>query len=182
MLSRKVCTIIRKVDTVKNSAIWVKKGSRVNKLLKHHSLIKYVGGGLVIVAIVMLATVNAHAIKNQLNDWKLLPQPERLTELYFTNPNNLPSTYNLSLTQQFGFTVHNLEYRNTDYSYQVLEQNSDDSQTITLQQGSFWLKQNQFKTVNENINLNNLGSRVKVIVNLSNINESIDYWSNWSNT
>ena len=154
----------------------------MNKLLKHHGWVKFARSGLIVLVIILLASVNAHAIKNQLNDWKLLPQPERLTELYFTNPNNLPSTYNLSLNQQFGFTVHNLEYRNTDYTYQVLEQSSDGSQTIILRQGTFWLKQNQYKTTSENLSLSNLSPRVKVIVNLSNVNESIDYSSNWSNT
>jgi hypothetical protein len=132
--------------------------------------------GVIIIGLISFGVTYAHGIKDQLNDWKLLPQPERLTELYFAKPNNLPSTYIPGVSQTFGFTVHNLEYRNTDYTYQVVEENQADTQTVTLQQGSFWLRQNHYKTVTENVALSDLGSRVKIVVNLSNVNESIDYW------
>jgi len=154
----------------------------VKTRIKKRQFITYALTGITIVAFITFSIADAHGIKDQLNNWKLLPQPEHLTELYFTKPNNLPTTYNTTTDQSFGFTVHNLEYRATDYTYQVIEQSSDGSQTATLTQGSFWLKQNQYKTESENINLSNMGTRVKVVVDLTNVNESIDYWTNWSNT
>jgi uncharacterized membrane protein len=150
--------------------------------VKNRQSIRYTLLGAIIIALITFGVADAHGIKNQLNSWKLLPQPERLTELYYVNPNSLPSTYTPGVNQKFGFTVHNVEYRNTDYTYQIEEENQAGSQTVTLQQGSFWLSQNQYKTIDENVNLSDLGPRVQIVVNLSNVNESIDYWANRSNS
>jgi hypothetical protein len=175
--------MITKAVTV-NSEAKKRSGKRgiVKARVKNRQFIIYTLVGVIIVAFITFGVADAHGIKDQLNSWKLLPQPERLTELYYVNPNNLPSTYTPGVNQSFDFTVHNLEYRNTDYTYQVEEQSSDGSQTATLTQGSFWLNQNDYKTVSENINISNMGTRVKVIVNLTNVNESIDYWVNRSAT
>ena len=107
--------------------------------------------------------------------WKLLPEPERLTELYFTHPNSLPTKYTPGQQQTVAFTVHNLEYRTTTYHYQVTEQAQDGTSTQTLTSGSFTLTQNQFRSNALNITLTDLSQHVKVEVRLVNVNESIDY-------
>jgi len=175
--------MITKAVTV-NSEAKKRSGKRgiVKTRVINRQTIFYALLGIIIVGVISFGVADAHGIKDQLNDWKLLPEPEKLTELYFTHPNSLPSTYIAGSTQAVAFTVHNLEYKNTNYKYQVEEQSSDGSQTATLTQGSFWLNQNKYKTVSENINISNMGSRVKVIVDLTNVNESISYWVNWSNS
>lgn len=115
-------------------------------------------------------------IKNQLNAWQLLPEPERLTELYFAQPNSLPTHYVPGQAQTISFTVHNLEYRATTYSYQVTEAPEGGSTTTTLTSGIFHLNQNQFKTLSLSLPLTDLGPRVSVAVNLPNQNESIHFW------
>ena len=130
----------------------------------------------VVIILLILGLVFHQPIKNQLNSWKLLPEPERLTELYFTKPNNLPSTYTPGQSQTVSFTVHNLEYRTTAYPYQISEQNQADTQSQTLAQGQFTLKQNAYEHAVSTIVLPDLGSRVKVVINLPNLAESIDYW------
>lgn len=149
--------------------------------VKKRQFITYTFIGIIVVAFITFGVADAHGIKDQLNSWKLLPEPERLTELYFTKPNKLPTTYNTTTNQSFGFTVHNLEYRNTDYLYQVEEQSTDGSQAAILNQGSFWLKQNQYKNISEPVSLLDFGSRVKISIDLTNVNETIDYWLNGSN-
>jgi uncharacterized membrane protein len=132
----------------------------------------------IVAAVVLVSAliITAPAIKRQLNAWKLLPQPERLTELYFTSPNQLPASYTPGQPQTVSFTAHNLEYRTTNYTYQISEQNQAGSATQPLAAGSFVLGQNQYHTQAVRIPLANLGSRVKVEVALTNVNESIDYW------
>jgi hypothetical protein len=130
----------------------------------------------VAVCLIAIIVPNAHAIDRQLRDWKLLPEPERLTELYFTAPNNLPNSYSPGESQTVNFTVHNLEYQTTAYHYLIIEQSQDGSQSQTLAGGSFTLAQNQYDRPSVKIFLPNLGSRVKVEIELTNVHESIDYW------
>ncbi|HVZ10874.1 MAG TPA: hypothetical protein VG941_00385 [Candidatus Paceibacterota bacterium] len=77
-----------------------------------------------LIAIFSLAIIGAgyiwqRPIKAQLNDWKLLPQPERFTELYFNDPASLPYTAARSSRLGFSFTIHNLEGSDQDYHYVV---------------------------------------------------------------
>jgi uncharacterized membrane protein len=129
-------------------------------------------------AIIVIALLGAglHApIDRQLRAWKLLPEPERLTELYFSHPNDLPANYVPGQSQTVAFTVHNLEYRPTAYRYQIVEQSQDSSASQTLAQGSFSLAQGQYQSPSVNISTPDLGPNVKVEVELMNVNESIDY-------
>ena len=131
--------------------------------------------GLLILALILISIISAPAIKHQLNSWKLLPQPERLTELYFTNPNNLPTTYTPGQNQTVSFTVHNLEYRTTTYNYAINEVNQDGSVTQPLISDSFTIDQNQFKQVATAVTPIDMGSRVKISVELKTKNQAIDY-------
>jgi uncharacterized membrane protein len=133
--------------------------------------------GAVLLIIIVLIFANSQSIKNQLDSWKLLPQPEKLTELYFTNPNNLPTTYSPGQQQDVQFTIHNIEYKTEHYTYQIIENNQAGTDPVTLtNNGSFTLNQNQYGKISNPVTLANLGTRVKVEVKLLNVNESINYW------
>jgi hypothetical protein len=129
----------------------------------------------VVVIVVALGAVFHSAIDRQMRDWKLLPEPERLTELYFTQPNSLPKQYAPGQTQTVRFTTHNLEYQTTAYQYHIVETSQANNQSQTLASGSFTLPQNAYKQETVNISTVDLGQHVKVEVNLMNVNESIDY-------
>lgn len=122
-----------------------------------------------------LAGVFHSRIDHQMHRWKLLPEPERLTELYFTQPNNLPSRYTPGATQTVSFTTHNLEYRTTTYNYKIVEASQDTSQSQTLSAGSFTLPQNAYKQQSVTIPTADFGQHVKIEVMLTGQNESIDY-------
>jgi hypothetical protein len=125
--------------------------------------------------IIIFAVSQVNAIKNQLNDWKLIPQPEKVTELYFDDSTNLPTAYNPGVSQSFSFTIHNIEYQNEDYRYIVTEQGNTNSNARTLISGSINLKQNQYKSTALTIMPVDLGNDVTISVNLINVAESIDY-------
>ncbi len=116
----------------------------------------------VFVALIVGFAVNiaAPAIKAQLNDWKLLPRPERLTELYIKDHQTLPSLYTPDVPQSFQFTIHNLEYRQTNYQYQITAAGSN--KTIVLQKNSAKLNHNQSFTAEPAFALPDMGDRVKI--------------------
>lgn len=116
------------------------------------------------------------AIASQLQDWKLLPRTEQLTELYFTRPNDLPTTYTPGQSQTVQFTTHNLEYNTTTYAYKVTEQSEDGSQSQQLASGQFTLSQGQYERLNLNVVPVDLGARVKVTIELPTVHETISYW------
>lgn len=115
------------------------------------------------------------AITNQLNKWKLLPEPEKLTELYFTQPNSLPNTYIPGQAQKVNFTVHNVEYQTMTYQYKIVEESQSGSQQQTLISGSFKLSENQYKSTSFTSPLTDMGPQAKVVVEIPTVNESIDY-------
>jgi hypothetical protein len=147
---------------------------------QHGSLYKFSLTGVVFVILITLIVINAASIKRQMNEWKLLPQPERLTELYFTHPNSLPGTYTAGQTLPVDFTVHNIEYKTENYKYQIIEDANNSTKGLLLASGSFTLKQNQYKFPALSVTPANLGPKVQIIVNLSNVNELVDYWVNGS--
>jgi uncharacterized membrane protein len=134
------------------------------------------GGSIGIILVIVVLAVGFHsAIDRQMRSWKLLPEPERLTELYFAHPNSLPTTYVPGQSQTVSFTVHNLEYQTTDYTYEVIEASTNSNQAQKLASGSFTIPQNIYQQETVNISTADLGQHVKVEVELVQQNESIDY-------
>lgn len=142
--------------------------------LKRDQLVIACSIGIILIIVALGAGFHS-AIDRQMRSWKLLPEPERLTELYFTHPNSLPTKYVPGQVQTVSFTVHNLEYQTTNYHYVIIEKNQDGSQSQTLASSSFTLPQNGYKKEAVNISTVDLGSHVKLGVDLTNVNESIDY-------
>lgn len=100
-------------------------------------------------------------------------KPETFTELYFEDHTNLPKTIKLYEFYSFDFTVHSLEYKDTDYSYIVYLQR--ENQKIILDQGKFNLKNNEYKSIKEDFGpLKHL--RAKIVVELVNKNQQIAFW------
>jgi hypothetical protein len=145
---------------------------------------KYVAyiAAFVLVAATLILYFNTAAITRQLNAWQLLPQPERLTELYYEKHTELPTTYAPDMQQSYSFTVHNLEYRTTAYKYEVMEQSEDSSQRRVLSSGSFALEHDRSRTTAITISPIDFGPRVKIVTTINkNVsdndgNESIHYW------
>jgi hypothetical protein len=134
-----------------------------------------IGGGLLAVAVVVSLALSHVAIAHQMHAWKLLPEPERLTELYFTDHTKLPNLYYINATQTVSFTVHNLEYQNTAYTYKIVQQSEDGKTQQPLGSGGFTLPQNGYQKTVAVVAPIGLGSRSKISVLLS-TNESISYW------
>lgn len=104
-----------------------------------------------------------------------LPQPERFTELYFENHTKLPTEAQPNQPYTFSFTVHNLEYQDTPYNY---ESYLDlDTGKAEIGHGSFTLKQDEYLTVRQEYSLAMALPKTKIVVNLINKNQQIDFWT-----
>ncbi|MEX0616717.1 MAG: hypothetical protein WD231_02790 [Candidatus Woykebacteria bacterium] len=142
---------------------------KIKHLLFAFNILLVVGLVLVFVQIVKYvpgvneAVVSATTIK-----------PETFTELYFENHTKLPHKFDPITKQSFSFTIHNLEYKDMTYSYEVYLLASVSAQTID--KGTIKLSQNGNKTINENVVLNSNIGRAKVVVNLTNKNQQINFW------
>lgn len=136
-----------------------------------------IGIGITLSLLVILMVVFARGpVKRQLEAWKVLPQPEHLTELSFTHPQALPKTLVPDQTQTVAFTVHNLEYRTMIYHYVISETPANSTVSLILADHSFTLPQNKYENASIAIRPTAMAGPAKITVTLTNNNESIDYW------
>jgi hypothetical protein len=100
-------------------------------------------------------------------------KPETFTELYFEDHSNLPKTIEKYKEYSFSFTIHNLEYKDVEYPYIVYLQS--DSDKIILDSGKLSLKNDEYKSQKEDFGPLE-SPRAKVVVELTNKNQQIDFW------
>lgn len=131
---------------------------------------------LLTAGLITTATVNNHVIARQLHTWKVLPEPERLTELYFTDHAKLPTVFFAGQQKTIGFTVHNLEYRTISYAFTVTQVSEDSTQRQELGSGSFTLKQGQSKTTPVQLTFANFVHRSQITVALKGSGEAVHFW------
>lgn len=102
-------------------------------------------------------------------------KPETFTELYFQNHTGLPSRVIPNQEYSFAFTIHNVEYQDMDYPYEIyIEQNGEKQH---LAKSSVSVKDREFMTIQQGFVLNKpFATRAKVVINLINKNQSIHFW------
>ena len=87
---------------------------------------------------------------------------EPLSEVYFENHTQLPTIVFLNRTYNYTFSVHNLEYREMNYTYNITADYLGISSI--LDQGSFSLADNETRTISEYFNFGGSFQRAKIIV------------------
>jgi hypothetical protein len=101
-----------------------------------------------------------------MDEWRLLPRAERVTELYFTNYRQLPTSANAGAQQTVAFTVHNLEHRTTDYHYKLTAVPEDEKTEHRLGSGNFTLTHNDSLNISRTVTIPMQDKRVAVKVTL----------------
>lgn len=96
-----------------------------------------------VVGLGIIALLNASAIIGQMDAWQLLPRPQRLTELYFSDLHKIPSSADRGTKQDVAFTLHNLEHATTTYNYKIVAVTSDNRNAQVLDTGDIRLDNNQ---------------------------------------
>lgn len=82
-------------------------------------------------------------IYKQMDKFKLIPQKEHFTELYLNNQSEIIKYRDAERSKKplsFSFTIHNLEGKNMEYSYQVYSVSGDnktiiDEKTVSVLDG-----------------------------------------------
>ncbi len=101
-------------------------------------------------------------------------KPETYTELYFENHLNLPGKIELNRNYPFKFTIHNLENKDVVYVYEVYIVVNGEKRIID--EASVFVKSGDYRTIEEIYVTRRPTARGKIIVNLINKNQQIDFW------
>ena len=109
---------------------------------------------------------NYSVFVRQLDNWQLLPRPDSLSELYFTNERQLPSVLKVGSSQKIIFTVHNLEQQTTTYHYKVVAATTGNDAGHLLGEGRLTLDHDQFETTSQTVTVPSLGIRLVMKVDL----------------
>lgn len=128
----------------------------------------------VVVGVLIFFNVNSASIHNELIALDLLPRPEKLTELYFNNSANLPDSVPANQVMSFSFVIHNLETTDYRYVYEV-SVNANSTKQI-VDSGTVLVKNNQYFVKNEQLKLMDSRGRQEIVVALTNLRQSIDFW------
>lgn len=131
-------------------------------------------GVTLVVGMLIFFNLNRAFIYNELVTLDLVPKPEKLTELYFNNNANLPSSATSKQAISFAFVIHNLETTDYQYVYDV-SVNANGTRHI-VDSGDVLVKNNQYYVKNEKFNLMNSPGRQEIVVELTNKQQSIDFW------
>lgn len=125
--------------------------------------------------------INIHSV---LAENHLLPEPETLTELYFEDHLKLPNKLISGKSYNFRFTIHNLEYKEMEYRYQVtvtgygFQTLGKTEEPVTIANGEKTLKQDEYATIPVEFTLPKkiTADRMKIEVNLIDFNQPIHFW------
>ena len=132
-------------------------------------------GVTLVVGMLIFFNLNRASIYNELVSLDLIPKPEKLTELYFNDNANLPDSATGNQVISFVFVIHNLETTDYRYAY-VVSVNANGTRHI-VDSGNVLVKNNQSYVKNEMFNLLNSPGSQEVVVELTNKQQSIDFWT-----
>lgn len=138
------------------------------------SLIQVIGGVVAALVIFALIAFDTSAVETALRKYKLLPEPERFSELYLENHLQLPKSYVRGGNNSFTFTVHNVEHKPMKYEYVVDAISTESARIIT--KGSFELEHDAYKSVTARIASPEAATRTKINISLENKDQSIHFW------
>ncbi len=131
--------------------------------------------GVALVAGMLISfNLNRAAIYNELVTFDLIAKPEKLTELYFNDNANLPVSATGNQEIDFVFVIHNLE--TTDYQYNYVVFVNVGGTRFVVDHGTVAVKNNQYYVKNESFRLSAAPGSQKVVVELTNKQQSIDFW------
>jgi len=136
------------------------------------ALIGFAAGCLLYAALILFR--NQGKVEARLKEWKLLPMPETLTELYFEDHLKLAQYLDSSKPYKFSFTIHNLEYKTMTYRYRVTATSAQGSSI--WDEGEVSIPHDAKRTISESIFDKILRTRTKVEVILVDQNQPIHFW------
>lgn len=131
-------------------------------------------GIVLVINILIFLNLNKDLVDNELIALDLLPKPETMTELYFTNNTNLPNAVENNQPINFTFVIHNLEATDYQYTYNVSVITNGNKRIVDS--GKVLIKDDQYYIKNENFTVTHSPGRQEVVVELISKQQSIDFW------
>lgn len=141
----------------------------INKSVGTYVLFVVIAIGLLAAASFLAGSQNTYS-----NEWDIAKQPERLTELYFTDHKVLPKKYVPGESADLSFTIHNLEAKPVTYSYEIIQQS--DNTTQSLKTESITINNDVVHNETTSITYADTGARSRIIVRLVDQDQAIHYW------
>ena len=133
---------------------------------------------LVILFIVLISwLVNTSKISAFYN--AILPHNQTFTELAFNDVNSLPSTISSSNQVKFSFMIHNVGGKTVSYPFVITLENGNEYKT--LESGKVILDSNGIVNIPENLSVQSTSQRQEVVITLTSLKQSIDFWLKGSN-
>ena len=135
--------------------------------------------GLIVATSFILAIIIATTLFNTqviafLSSQKLIPTPDRYTELYFNHNVNLPTTLTADPIS-FSFSIHNVEGSRTVYPYTIVAKPVTGT-ARTLSTSSVTLASNAVATISKKLTLPQTNTDVEILVLLPNQQQEIHLW------
>lgn len=139
---------------------------RIRNAFRNRQLITITVIAIVATCGIAFATVHAARIERQLHAWKLLPQPERLTELYVSDRHGLKLDYTPGQELPVVFTIANHEGMERGYIY-TLSLSSTGHDTTQLHKDVVTIANDQQKTIRIPITIPDNGPTVRLHIALA---------------
>ena len=136
---------------------------------------------LVLICVASVVYLFRGAVYNGLDALKLIPTPERFTELYFTDPGAIPSSVTSGKPISFTFTIANQEGVTTTYPYSSYFMDTNGHQTL-LASGTVTIANEASTTISVSHTFIASAIAGKVVVALPSINDQqIDFLLPYTN-
>lgn len=117
-------------------------------------------------------------IGKQLAAWDLLPKNQRGTELYFSEPTKLPTTYVPEKPIAITTIAHNASDETKRYVYQIIQAGEDNSAPQTsLREEELTLLPGETKQVRHTVQPIDTGERANFNVRLKDNSQQINFWT-----
>lgn len=127
--------------------------------------IKWSHAGISLLIIIGSVFVFREPLYNQLYSWDLIPKPEPYTELYFaTTP---PKFFVPGHPYSISFTLHNVEYQKTLYTYTIENLDGNDTVIERLAKDTLLLIHDEKKTTAVPITFSDNVATAKVRVTIN---------------
>jgi len=111
--------------------------------------------------------VSQNALAHQLDNWKLLPHKQSLSELYFTEHKQLAAVSNTNNPIALSFTVRNREVRTTAYTFTITGKNARSGATYQFGGGAFSVDSKQAHVEQQQLAMPNEDGRIVLTVTIS---------------
>jgi hypothetical protein len=149
----------------------LEKQTSISVWLRRH-LAAYISSGLIMGLLVVAFIANPRL--HQALILATTEQPQPVTEMSFTDANNLPSVALPNSPILFGFKLTNHMSRTTTYHYEVVEASAVGATVV--KKGEVTVPNNSSATITEVLVLIRPSSDTQILIVLANPSQHIDFW------